>query len=129
MDGKIERRAWVRNEYSILIPQPFGHPQCLRFIYSRFLHNSKTSASGNLSGRIFRPPDPARNMGESHHILQENIGNRWNMKAIFQLEYWFHVLAISGVFLLDPARLSWPELLTMNTLKSDGAIFNENTSL
>lgn len=37
MNGwKIERRVWVRDEYSILIPQPFGHLQCLRFIFQDF---------------------------------------------------------------------------------------------
>jgi hypothetical protein len=30
------------------------------------------------------PQDPARKTRESHRILQENTGNRWNMEAVFR---------------------------------------------
>jgi len=32
------------------------------------------------------PQDPAGKMRESHRILQENTGNRWNMEAVFRPE-------------------------------------------
>jgi hypothetical protein len=30
--------------------------------------------------------DPAGEMRENHRILQKNIGNRWNMEAVFRSE-------------------------------------------
>ena len=32
------------------------------------------------------PQDPAGKMRESHRILQENTGNRWNLEAVFRPE-------------------------------------------
>jgi len=41
------------------------------------------------------PLDPAEKMQESHRILQENTGNRWNMEAVFRPEI---VQIFSGSF-------------------------------
>jgi hypothetical protein len=42
------------------------------------------------------PRDPTGKMRESHRILQENTGNRWNMEAVFRPEI---VRIFSGGFL------------------------------
>jgi hypothetical protein len=43
-------------------------------------------------------------MRESHRILQESIGNRWNMEAVFRPEnFWFFFRWIPANFLCFPA--------------------------
>ncbi len=53
------------------------------------------------------PQDPTGKMRESHRILQENAGNRWNMEAVFRPEivriFSGRLLPISCAFLQELA--------------------------
>jgi hypothetical protein len=49
---------------------------------NELLRRKKISQVEHSGHRI--PPDSAGKMLESHWILQENIGNRWNMEAVFR---------------------------------------------
>jgi hypothetical protein len=58
-------------------------------------------------GRRFWPTDPAGKMRESHWILQENTGNRWNIEVVFRPEnfpiFFGGFLPTSYVFQQEPA--------------------------